>query len=163
MKYILLTQNRKTLIDDEDFEWLNQYKWSVNSSNYPSRYGYINGKRVFITIHRFIMNPPVRMQVDHINGNRFDNRKENLRICTRSQNCTNRKSWKPNISGYRGVTFHKTTKKWRATIKIKQQKITLGLFFNKEQAALAYNQAAIAYFGEYAVLNNIPSSFSENT
>ena len=142
MKQIPLTQHRLALVDDEDFEWLNQFKWCVNSSKYV-----ITGKN---TMHKMIMNPPKDMQIDHVNGDRFDNRRINLRICTGSQNCMNRKPTTKGISGYRGVTWHSTTQKWRARIELNGIKISLGLFLTPEEAAQAYNQATKQYFGEFA-------------
>lgn len=149
MAHIPLAHGKFIMVDDEDYEWLSQYKWSLNSDNYPSRYE----NKKFITIHRLIMNPPVNMQVDHVNGNRLDNRRTNLRICTRSQNCVNREASTKGISGYRGVTKHKD--RWRARIEVNDKKIHLGLFDTKEEAAQAYNKAATAYFGEYACLNDL--------
>ena len=147
MKKIKLTQGRFAVVDDQDYDWLNQYKWCVNSKNYViNRIG---------TIHKVIMNPPKGLQVDHINGDRFDNRRNNLRICTVSQNCSNRISKIKPKSGYRGVTFHSITGKWRARLEINSKKISLGLYFTKKEAAIAYNQAAKAYFGEFAKLNII--------
>lgn len=151
MKKIKLTHERFALVDNEDFELVKNYKWCVNGCNMVcSR---IKGK--FITLHRFIMMPPKDKDIDHINGNRLDNQRINLRICTRSQNCANRNSTKPNKSGYRGVIFRESSKKWRAIIRVKQKTIHLGLYFNKLEAAKQYNQAAIKYFGEFARLNPI--------
>lgn len=147
MKKIKLTQERFAIVDDRDFGWLSKYKWCVNSKNYViNRIG---------TMHKLIMNPPKGLQVDHINGNRFDNRRSNLRLCTVSQNCASRVSRVKPKSGYRGVTFHSSTGKWRACIKVNQNKISLGLFFDKEQAAFAYNNAAKVFFGAFAKLNSI--------
>ena len=153
MKRIKLPHNKYTLVDDEDYDNLNQFRWSLNSNNYVSRYGYLNGKKTFITLHRYLMNPPKGMQVDHVNGDRLNNQTFNLRVCTQSQNCTNRKASKIPNSGYRGVEKHGD--RWRSRIKINQKHIHLGVFDTKEEAALAYNKAAMAYFGEYARLNNL--------
>lgn len=153
MKFIELTQGRRAIVDDEDFEFLDQFKWCVNNQNFVVRGKVIFGKKVTITMHRFLLNPVSKMQVDHINGDRLDNRRTNLRICTQSQNCSNRKSSTPNRSGYRGVVLHKSTGKWRACIKVLQRKISLGLYQDKESAARAYDAAAIKYFGNFSRLN----------
>lgn len=148
MNKILLPHGKYAYVSDRDYEWLNQYRWCINSQNFVMRI--VNKKT--ITMHRLIMNPPRNMQVDHINGDRLDNRRENLRICTQSQNCTNRASVKSK-SGYKGVSKH--WNKWRAVIKVNQKKIHLGLFDTKEEAALAYNKAAKVYFGDFARLNSL--------
>lgn len=155
MKIVKLTQNRYTFVSNIDYDIVSKHNWSVNSCNYVSCYAYVNGKRTFLTLHKLIMNTPYGMEVDHINGNRFDNRRSNLRLCTHSQNCVNRKSKIEPKSGFRGVGFHYGTNKWRAVIKVNQKKISLGLYFAKEEAARAYNLAALRYFGEFAWLNPI--------
>jgi hypothetical protein len=95
------------------------------------------------------------MQVDHINGNTLDNRKENLRICTQNQNGKNRLLNKNNVSGYKGVTYKKANKLWCAQIVVNYHKMYLGLFTTAEAAALAYNEAAKKYHGEFAKLNEV--------
>lgn len=155
MMLIPLTKGKFASVSIEDYMELRKYNWSVNSCNYASRGKKINGKKKFITMHRFIMNPPDGMQVDHINGNRLDNRRCNLRICTRSQNCSSRDSSTKNKSGFRGVIFHSSTKKWRACIKVNQKMISLGLFHTKLEAARAYNDAAIQNFGQFARVNDL--------
>ena len=113
-------------------------------------------------MHREITNAPKGMQVDHINGNTLDNRKENLRVCTRSQNMMNRGKQNNNKSGYKGVSYMKKKdpnyeypKPWRAQIKCptNQKVIHLGCYKYPEQAARAYDKKAIELFGEYAQLN----------
>lgn len=150
MKKIKLTQNKFVLVDDEDFEYLNQWKWQFGGRRYAVRT--INHSQK-IYMHRQIMNPPKNMEIDHINGNELDNRKENLRFANRRQNQLNAKPHKGSISGYKGVYLKKlnTEKKWVVYI---QQKY-IGSFVNKINAAKAYNQAAIKYFGEFARLNTI--------
>lgn len=93
--------------------------------------------------------------IDHINGNGLDNRRKNLRLVTKSQNMMNRGIQKNNTSGFMGVSFHKATGRWRAYIKKDKKQFYLGLFDNKKDAAIAYNEATKFYHGEYAYLNKI--------
>lgn len=159
MKEIQLTQGKVALVDDEDFEYLNQWKWYANKLNvkfYARRNVRINKKNAgYLLMHRFIMNPDIGLVVDHINGNTLDNRKCNLRICTYSGNRWNSFKTIDNKSGYKGVHWHKLGKKWKATIEINKTKHYLGLFHNIKQAAKAYNEAAIKFHGEFAKLNEI--------
>lgn len=97
-------------------------------------------------------------EIDHINGNRSDNRIENLRVVTRSQNCSNQRIQTRSTSGFKGVTFLKKNQVWRARIKTQQKEIYLGSFANKEDAAHAYNQAAIHHFGVFAKTNQVEVS-----
>lgn len=111
-----------------------------------------------ISLHRFIMNPKKDMEVDHINGNGLDNRRINLRICTRSQNGKNRQLSKSNTSGYHGVTFTrdcKRTKPWLVNIRANGKIKYIGRYKDKKEAAFAYNEAAKKYHGEFATLNKL--------
>lgn len=162
MKEIELSQGYKALVDDIDFEHLNQFKWNVrivSSTKYAKRSDRYSIPKT-IQMHRIIMNCPKDMMVDHINGNGLDNRRENLRICTRSNNLMN--SNKPkgkNTSKYKGVSklnySNKKWKCWRAEIRINRKAIFLGTFKTQKEAALAYNEAAIKYFGKFAKLNEV--------
>ncbi len=152
MKKILLPQGKYAIVDDEDFERVNQFKWHLAVK---STYAATWIKRKKILLHIFIMNPPIGMEVDHKNGDTLDNRKKNLRICTKKQNVTNQDIHKNNTSGYKGVSLYKLTNKWRAYICPNGKFISLGHFEDKRSAAKAYNKAAIKYFGEYAFLNQI--------
>lgn len=154
MKEIQLTQGKITLVDDEDYERVSQYKWFAHKENIRFyAWGRINKK--IIKLHRFIMNiHNPKILVDHINGNGLDNRKENLRFCSASQNNFNRKPIK-NISGYKGVRKELKSKNWSARIYMNYKEKYLGSFITKEDAAKAYNEAAIKYFGEFANLNII--------
>lgn len=156
MKKIKLTQGKYALVDDEDFEFLNQWKWFVKENHgnlYAVRQKYIthgvkNRKAKRFYMHRQLLGFP-KKQIDHWNGNGLDNQRKNLRVCTSLQNSWNQKISLLNTSGYKGV--HKRYKKlWQARISIKKKRISLGYFKNKKEAALAYNKAAKKYFGEYA-------------
>lgn len=131
----------RTLIDLEDIEKVKDKKWNIHHNGYV-----MNGTTLF---HRFIMDCPDDMVVDHINHNRLDNRKENLRICTKHQNDMNKKILPNNTSGITGVSWDKRKNKWRARIKYNQKEIHLGYFNTKEEAAEARKQAELEYFGEY--------------
>lgn len=164
MKYIELTKGKKTLVDDEDYEFINQHKWHLSSHGYavrttktPSVAGKRHGK--MIGMHRVILNTPSDMVVDHINGNKLDNRKSNLRNCTQAQNCQNQGLRRNNTSGYKGVHFHKQRiNKWQARLHFtdengKRKVKHLGFFDDPKEAGTAYNQAAQEQFGEFAKVN----------
>ena len=155
MKEIKLTKGFITQVDDEDYEYLNQFKWSFYKSGniyYVQRKKTIKGKRYGIKIHRIIMNTPNKMVVDHIDHNGLNNQKSNLRNCLRYENMRNRRS--SASSGFLGV--HLSRNKYIiAHININGKNIHLGMFKTKESAALAYNKAAIKYFGKFANLNKI--------
>jgi len=166
MKKIKLTQNQYTFIDDEDFDNLNQYKWFAHycksvENYYAERHNNRKEKRPLILMHRIILNAPSNMEVDHINHNTLDNRKENLRICTKSQNHMNQKHRKNAISRYKGVNLAKKEYKnkvyqyWAAHIRINGKLVFLGHFKSEIQAAKAYDKAAKELFGEFALLNEV--------
>lgn len=149
-----------TIIDDEDYTKISQYnKWHVVSyKNDKKLYLKSNkriGKRKSITfyMHRIIMDCPENKVVDHINGNTLDNRKENLRICTKSENNINRAPNKN--SNHKGVSWCTGIKKWSSKIGINKKRIHLGYFDSEIKAVIAYNQASIKYHGEFARLNEV--------
>ena len=161
MKEIQLTQGKTALVDDEDYEELNKYKWFVCKCGphfYASREGkMVNRKRFpMIRMHREIMKPPEGLKVDHINMDTLNNQRDNLRLCTHQQNLRNRKSCKGSTSRFKGVCWDKSRTKWMATIKVDvgQQKY-LGRHDSEVVAARAYNNAAINLFGDFARLNFI--------
>mgnify|MGYP003392956036 CR=1 FL=1 len=163
MKLIKLPNNLFTMVDDEDFEIINKFKWncSTNRSKLPyvQRYTpFLNKKRSCIKLHRQIMSAKEGQYVDHINGNSLDNRKVNLRICTNKENSRNSRISRNNTSGYKGVIWNKRNKNWRARIGLEGKMFDLGSYKNKEDAAKAYNDGAIKYYGEYANLNIIKDS-----
>lgn len=160
MKTIPLTQGKMVLVDDDDYETLMQFKWVYKKPGhrrtaYAVRgkiVGYEAGKKyTTIAMHRVIMRSPIGYEIDHINGNGLDNRKENLRIATRAQNQQNRNILRHNTSGYKGVSKDRET--WRAQIRVNNTIMRLGRFRDKISAAIAYNEAAKKYHGEFARLN----------
>jgi len=146
-----------SLVDDEDFERVNKYKWFISKSGYIRRNITVNRKASGQYIHRFIMIPPVGKHIDHINHDRLDNRKDNLRLVTNAQNSKNRKISGRNTSGYKGVYYHNRPlrKRWHAQIYADGKNMFLGYFVTKEEAAFAYNEAAIKYHGEFSNLNRL--------
>lgn len=158
MKIIELTKKKVAIVDDADFEYLNQWKWHISSKGYAIRREHLSGghgneKFRFVLLHRQLMTPSDKQQVDHLNGDKLDNRKANLRLCTPGENQSNRGLQSNNTSGYKGVFAYGT--RWRARIVTGRKNINLGVFDTKEQAALAYNEAALIHHGTFAKLNKV--------
>ncbi len=161
------------LYDAEDHDKVSNHKWRLrkDSPNRPDVFYVVatighpdgswhtrpNGTRrkrqTTLLMHRLIMDAPKGMEVDHINGNSLDNRKSNLRICTRSQNQRNSGPLKNNTSGYKGVVRYHRIKKWAARIKHNSKSIHIGCYDDKEEAARARDKKAKELHGEYAYLN----------
>ena len=159
-KEIQLTRGQVSLVDDEDYERANKYKWHTarsepNGKPYVKTTKQANNKKKNIRLHRFIISAKDGEEVDHINGDTLDNRRCNLRICTHSQNMANTGAYSTNTSGYKGVSFEKSTAKWRAGIMRGGKHYSLGLHTTPELAAIAYNKAAVQYYGEFAYQNVI--------
>lgn len=161
MKKIRLTQGKYALVDDEDFNYLNSFKWHSTKITKSAKTCYAvrnqrqNGIKKNITMHRFLMNFPVGKQIDHKDGNGLNNQRENLRICNSSENHRNGKIRVDNTSGYKGVTWHKKNKKWQTGLTVLGKYIFIGMFDGKKEAAMAYNKEAKKLFKEFAKLNNI--------
>lgn len=110
---------------------------------------YKSHRIIFLMHHKYLP-----ASIDHINGDKTDNRIENLRACTQQENCRNRGASAINKAGYKGV--YPVRDKWRASIRDDQTQLHLGYFICKHEAAKAYNEAALKYHGEFAHLNIIP-------
>ena len=150
MKEIQLTQNKVAIVDDDDFERISQYNYYFNGK-YPCRNKLIS-KDKYKTwyIHWDVIGKPeIPFQIDHRDGNRLNNSKTNLRMCSNEQNSYNRHILPRNKSGYRGVSWVKNARKWRSQIYFKRKQIYLGLFSSKEDAIMVYNDAAKKYHKEF--------------
>ncbi len=132
----------KALIDKEDYSRCKQHTWGFDRGYVTSRSGGL--------LHRFIMNCPKNKVVDHKFHNTLDNRKSKLRICTKHQNICNKTG---SSIGYKGV--YKTNNTWQSSITTNNKNIYLGIFKTDTLAAIAYNEAALKYHGEFAKLNII--------
>jgi hypothetical protein len=145
---IKLTQGQVALISEDDYAHVDLHKWSLSNGYAASR---IKGRVIYL--HRFIMNAPAGVGVDHIDGDKFNNRRENLRIASQRQNAQNRARHRQGASGYKGVSLRADTGKFTAHITVDYKKRNLGCFTTPVEAARAYDVAARQYFGEFARLN----------
>ncbi len=141
-----------TIVDNEDADWLNSFKWSFKEGNYAKR----NLRKADIgskKMHRLVMDAPEGLAIDHINGNGLDNRKINLRFCSARGNSINKKRRKDNSSGFTGVYYRKNSNKWFARIYLDGSKginpLNLGTFETAEEAAHAYSTAARLHYKEF--------------
>jgi len=150
----------EVLVDEENFEELSKFNWYVRKNKhvfYVLCNIIVNENKKTLQMHRKVMglNFGDKLIVDHKDHNGLNNRKENLRIVTHGQNMQNKRSSKNSSSKYLGVHLFKLTNKWRAEIKVNKKKFSLGFFADENEAAIAYNNAAITHFGEFANLNQI--------
>lgn len=165
MKEIVLTKGKIAFVDDEDYEQTMKYRWRAQQEktrNGNLWYAIISsfshpivtptGQRYWM-MHRLLLQAVPGQMVDHVNGNGLDNRKCNLRWCTNSQNQANTDRHPRGSSQYRGVHWRIRDQKWGATIKIMKRTYRLGHFLSEEEAAIAYDHAALAAWGEFARLN----------
>lgn len=154
---IPLSQGLFALVDGEDFEELSRFKWYALNNGY-TYYAVRHssqklGKRKLILMHRVVMNAQPREEIDHYGHYGLDNRKDNIRICTRAQNNQNQRPRKNTSSQFKGVDWHTKSKKWRVQIKNNNKPIRLGCFDDEIEAAKTYDKKAKELFGEFAHLN----------
>lgn len=137
------------LFDFFNFGLIKDYNWSI------SKRGYVVAKikRKEVPMHKMLFNNSKGYDVDHISGNKLDNRKSNLRICTHQQNMFNQKIRKNNTTGFIGVSLMKRIGKYEAYVHFDGKKYSMGLHNNAIDAAIARDNGAIKLFGEYARLN----------
>ena len=148
--------NLETIVDDEDYVKYSHIIWSFHKA-----LGVYSSRKTVFYLHRIIMGAPKGLVVDHIDGDKLNNQKNNLRICSQSDNSKNQRKPKNNSSGFKGVVLdswavsQNLKKKWLSQIKVDRKRINLGRYLTKIEAAIAYNKAAEFYFGKYANLNVI--------
>jgi hypothetical protein len=156
--YINLTKGYYALVSDEDSD-LSDFNWYYLGIGYAARS--IGGRKLksMVYMHRVILERVLgrpldtKEHVDHIDGFKLNNKRDNLRPCNQSQNLANYGLPTHNTSGYKGVGWFKRDKCWRAYITVNGQHMHLGLFDNIIDAARKYDEAARRYFGEFARLN----------
>lgn len=159
MKHIQLTNDRVALVDDWDYDWLNQWRW------YAKKDGYVyyvmrneqlpNGKWKTVLMHRLILDPPEGIQIDHRDRNGLNNQQSNLRLCTHAENQRHQQLKCTNKTGFKGVYLVKSISQrpYRAQINVGNKLLHLGYYETAEAAARAYDKAAIRYYAAFALTN----------
>ena len=142
-----------TVVDPADEARVTPWTWSLHSDGYAFRRTQSSARRSIVYLHRYLLEPAATQLVDHINGDRLDNTRNNLRLATPSQNCANSAN-RPRRSGFRGVYPHKPTGRWLAQISIDGRVRHLGIFDTAEEAAVAYDHAARDQWGAFARPNH---------
>lgn len=153
MKEIPLTRGKVALVDDADYEWLMQWKWHAamqNANRFSAARRITAGGRRMVYMHRVIMGAPKGLLVDHKDGDPLHNFRSNLRLATKQQNAFNCGPRSNNTSGFKGVSWERRKKRWIAQIFVKRNNTYLGMYVTKEEAAVAYEEAAKKYHGEFA-------------
>ena len=150
MKEIILTKGKVALVDEANYNWLNQWKWYASRGSntwYAVRTSRENGRRIEICMHRKILGLEFRdgLITDHINRNGLDNQRENLRITNKSGNAHNSKLPISNTSGYKGVSWNKRDKYYETYIAINGKRIRLGYYYSFQKAIQARLQAEKKY------------------
>lgn len=155
MKEIRLSKSDKfAVIDDDDYDIISKHKWCLvrgRNTFYAQTIIRVKGKQKTVNMARFILRPPINMAIDHIDRNGLNNQKSNLRVATFSENAINRAP----IKGFKYKGVHRHGKRFTSAIGHSGGKIYLGIFNSEIEAAAAYNEAAIKYFGEFAYLNEL--------
>jgi hypothetical protein len=160
MTVIKLNHRKLTVVDDDVVRFVSQINWRARlGSNNLDWYAVAPilrfGKTVYVSLARFVMDAPEGVLVDHWNGDTLDNRRRNLRFATNAENQHNQRRLRvDNTSGYKGVSLYRNGK-WCAQIYVDTKRINLGYFVQVEDAARAYDEAAVRYFGEFAATNAV--------
>jgi len=152
---IPLTDKGFALINESDLIKVSKYSWRLSSHGYAITRVVIDGKFRQVSMHRVIADTPEGLVTDHINGDKLDNRSENLRACSHAENTAYKK---PKTTKPKGVYWNKTRKNWLASIRVNGVLIYLGRFKDQVDAIKAYNEAALQHFGEFAWLNKLETN-----
>lgn len=153
MKKVNVNTGYIAIVDDEDLELVSKYKWNLSTKGYAQAYDKTSKKTV--RLHRLIMGVTDKtVIIDHINRDRLDNRKENLRLGDVKTNSYNRGSNPNTTSKYKGVHWHKGVKKWAVALQIEQTVIYGGYFKDEYLASLRYDQLAREHHKDFAYLNH---------
>lgn len=152
MKQIPLTKGLFTVVDDKDFSKFAIFRWYAEKHSHGHYARRRNEKKKLVYLHRIIMNANRNQIVDHKNRNTLDNRKSNLRFCSPSQSSQNKKQT-GGSSKYKGVSWDKFNRKWKAQIQKNDKNFNIGRYTSEKKAALEYDKKAKELFGEFAVLN----------
>jgi hypothetical protein len=159
MQLIPISNGQFAKVDDEDFDLVKDYHWHMDGAGYARTNVWRNNRKDSAPrMHRLIISDvETSLHIDHVNGDKLDNRRSNLRVTTCSQNLMNRGPQSNNLSGYKGVVFDRARNKWRAEICVNRKRKYLGRYDTPEEAAVAYNAASIKYHGEFGYVNKISS------
>jgi hypothetical protein len=154
MYYIDLTKGAKAIVDADDYKVLSSKKWYLSDKGYAERTEKnLKGQTIKIKMHREILKTPKGVFTDHINGNKLDNRRSNIRLCTKAQNACNRGLPKNNTSGHKGVCWYAPKEMWKAYIMKNRKQILLGYYANLTEASSAYNKASLLLHGQFSKPN----------
>ena len=156
MKTIPLTFGMVAVVDDADYDFVNQWKWHAKRDQgcyYAARSVTVNGKRKTLRLARILAGAAPGQLVDHIDRCTLNNQRANLRVCSQSQNLMNAKVYSRNTSGFKGVSWHQGRKRWRVRTRKDGKEKHWGYFASKEEAAHAYDRIAQAQFQDFALTN----------
>ncbi len=155
----MLTQGQITIVDAADYEWLSKRNWYAKRQPRGGYYA-LSGRKgswpEIDSMHRIIMDAPEGMEVDHRDRNKLNNVRENLRICTSSENHRNQPP-RGGSSIYKGVSWNRRDKCWQVRIGVNGKQLSVGTFGDEVEAAISYNEAAMKYHGDFAWLNDVSS------
>jgi len=161
MKKISLTQGMFAIVDDEDYDHINSFRWFAHKERHGIYYAYRNAsiKNSYTRMHRMILRARSNFEIDHINGNGLDNRRCNIRLCSHAENLRNQ----TRIHGkskYKGVWWDKNNNKWSCGLTFNYKQIWIGRFISEIEAAKAYDNKAKELFGDFAYLNFPASKYN---
>ncbi len=152
MKKIPLTQGKFAIVDSNIYKYLMRWHWHTHRKG-NLFYACRKTKKKTIYMHRQILNAKKGESVDHRNHNGLDNRLVNIRLCTHQQNCQNQRKSKNGTSKYKGVSWNKIEKRWRAVVRSEGELVHIGYYNSEIEAAKAYDKRALELFGEFAYCN----------